>query len=79
LEYQINKVMESKYDYDFYLFGELWACMSGCAFLEYDIMFEQIVISYEEFLASKFNVGTKGLYECIQDFLKFKYQKDENY
>ena len=31
------------------------------------------------FEQSEFNVSTKGLYECIVDYLKSKYPKRKNY
>jgi hypothetical protein len=62
--------MESKYDYDFFLFSQLvYAQGDKLSELEYDYAFEEIVILYKDFLASKFNVSTKGLYECIVDYL----------
>jgi hypothetical protein len=58
------------YDYDFFLFTQLvYAYGKIDIELEYDYAFEDIVAMYRDFLASKYNVSTKGLYECIVNFL----------
>ena len=59
-----------KYDYDFFLFGQVWIDMSGCAYLPSDLMFYQIIQSYESFLKSDFNDDTKVLSECYEDYFR---------
>jgi hypothetical protein len=57
-----------KYDYDFFLFSQIWIDMSGCAFLPSDLMFAQIIASYEDFLKSHSNDDTKILSECMEHY-----------
>lgn len=40
--------------------------------MEYDLQYERIAQRYLGFTQSKFNVDTKGEYECIIDYLKDK-------
>ena len=59
-----------EYDYDFFLFTQLdYAQGDKLNELEYDWAFDEIILMYEDFLESKYNVDTKGLYECIVDYL----------
>lgn len=57
-----------KYDYNFFLFSQIWIDMSGCAYLPADLMFAQIIASYEDFLGSHSNDDTKVLSECIEHY-----------
>jgi len=41
--------------------------------LEYDLQYEKLAQRYLGFTQSRFNVDTKGEYECIIDYLKDKY------
>ena len=41
--------------------------------LEYDLQYEKVFELYKEFEDSKFNIYTKGEYDCIEDYLKDKY------
>ena len=43
--------------------------------IEYDLQFEKIGGLYSEFTQSKFDVDTKGEYECIIEYLEDKYIK----
>jgi hypothetical protein len=45
----------------------------GFAELEYDLQYEKIAQRYLGFTQSRFNVDTKGEYDCIIDYLKDKY------
>ena len=43
--------------------------------MEYDLQYERIAQRYLGFTQSKFNVDTKGEYECIIEYLEDKYTK----
>lgn len=51
-----------------FLFSQIWIDMSGCAYLPSDLMFAQIIASYEDFLGSYSNDDTKVLSECIEHY-----------
>ena len=41
----------------------------------YDEQWEDLPTLYEEYEKSKFNIDTKGEYECMEDFLNEKYPR----
>lgn len=43
----------------------------------YDVQFDSIPAIYKHFENSPFNVGTKGVYECMIDYLKFRFENNE--
>lgn len=43
--------------------------------MEYDLQYERIAQRYIGFTQSKFDVDTKGVYECIIEYLEDKYIK----
>lgn len=57
-----------KYDYDFFLFSQIWIEMSGCAYLPADLMFAQIIASYEDFNKSHSNESGLSMDECIEHY-----------
>ena len=60
--------------YEQYLFSQLLALynvnFSGEA---YDIQYENALTMYAEFEQSPFNADTTGIYQCITNFLQYKY------
>lgn len=61
-------------NYNEYLFSCLLKIYDKTfAEMEYDLQYEQVPVLYAEFCDSKFDVDTKGEYECIIDYLKDKY------
>ena len=61
--------METKYDYDFFLFSQLAMANGAVNNNEpYDFLFGDIIELYEDFLTSGSNDGYKGLYECIEHY-----------
>lgn len=61
-------------NYNEYLFSCLLKIYDkGFEQMEYDLQFERIAQRYLGFTQSKFNVDTKGLYECIIEYLDDKY------
>jgi hypothetical protein len=60
--------------YEQYLFSQLLALynvnFSGEA---YDIQYENALTMYAEFEQSPFNSDTTGIYQCITNFLQYKY------
>ena len=61
-------------DYDLYLFSCLIK-LYDTEFEEesYDYQYDVLPTLYEDFENSKYNVDTKGAYECITEYLKVKY------
>ena len=41
----------------------------------YDEQWEDLPTLYEEYEKSKFNIDTKGEYECMEDYLNEKYPR----
>ena len=64
----VKNAVQPRYDYDFFLFSQIWIDMSGCAYLPSDLMFYQIIQSYENFLKSDSNDDTKILSECMEHY-----------
>lgn len=64
-----------KYDYDFFLFSQIWIDMSGCAYLPSDLMFAQIIASYEDFNKSYSNELGLTRDECMENYF---INKNEN-
>lgn len=63
-------------DYDMYLFSNLIKYYdTEFEQLPYDEQWEELPSLYEEYDKSKFNVDTKGAYECMENFLRDKYKK----
>lgn len=63
-------------NYDLYLFSCLLKLYDKeFEVLEYDYQFEELPSRFTEFLVSPFNRDTKGLYDCITDYLVNKYKK----
>lgn len=62
--------------YEQYLFSQLLAIYDlNFSGEPYDIQYENALKMYAEFQESPFNVGSVGLYQCIINFLQYKYQK----
>ena len=60
--------------YEEYLFSQLLAIYNVHFSGEpYDIQYENAITMYAEFEQSHFNVGSVGLYQCIINFLQYKY------
>lgn len=63
-------------NYDVYLFSNLIKYYdTEFEQLPYDEQWDKLPTLYEGYDNSKFNVDTKGEYECMIDFLKDKYIK----
>ena len=63
-------------DYSMYLFSNLIKYYdTEFEQLPYDEQYDSLPTLYEGYDNSKFNVDTKGEYECMIDFLKDKYIK----
>jgi hypothetical protein len=61
-------------NYDLYLFSCLIKFYDADFEEEpYDYQYDVLPTLYEDFENSKFNVDTKGAYECITEYLKAKY------
>jgi hypothetical protein len=61
-------------DYDLYLFSCLIKFYDAEFDEEsYDFQYDILPTLYEDFENSKYNVDTKGAYECITEYLKDKY------
>jgi hypothetical protein len=54
--------------YSFYLFGKLFDAFYGidCA---YDILFEEVLRMYEDYVKSEYNDEFIGEYECMVNYL----------
>jgi len=64
-------------DYDMYLFSNLVKFYDkDFAELPYDEQWDNLPSLYEEYDKSKFNVDTKGAYECMIEFLEEKYPRN---
>lgn len=64
--------------YSFYLFAELIKLYDeDIVNMEYDLQFHYILELYDEYEQSKYNVDTKGEYECILNFLDNKYKQNQ--
>jgi hypothetical protein len=60
--------------YEQYLFSQLLALFNfDFAEQPYEYQYEDALKMYAEFEQSPFNVGTRGVYECIVNFLRNKY------
>jgi hypothetical protein len=60
--------------YEEYLFAQLLALYSpDFANLEYDYQYPEAILMYKEFEQSPFNADTTGIYQCITNFLQYKY------
>ena len=70
-----------KQNYDFFLFTKLiQANRIISEDLEYDLQFEDLEGLYWEYVNSKFNVSSKGAYDCMLNFIGYKqYQMDAYY
>lgn len=63
--------METKYDYDFFLFTQLAYAYEAIDIHEaYDFVFGDIITIYEGFLKSVYNDAYKGLYQCYEDYFR---------
>ncbi len=63
-------------DYDMYLFSNLVKFYDkDFAELPYDEQWDNLPSLYEDYDNSKFNLDTKGAYDCIIDYLDDKYIK----
>ena len=64
-------------EYDMYLFSCLLKLHDKYfEELEYDLQFEELPARYDEFANSTYNDGSKGLYDCIEEFLIATYSED---
>jgi hypothetical protein len=64
-------------DYDMYLFSNLIKLFnSEFEELPYDEQWDTLPSLYEEYDKSKFNVDTKGAYECMINYLEEKYPRN---
>jgi hypothetical protein len=64
-------------DYDMYLFSNLIKFYDAeFEELPYDEQWDTLPSLYEEYDNSKFNVDTKGAYECMIEFLEEKYPRN---
>jgi hypothetical protein len=60
--------------YEQYLFSQLLALFNfDFAEQPYDIQYENALTMYAEFEQSSFNADTTGIYQCITNFLQYKY------
>lgn len=63
-------------NYDVYLFSNLIKFYdTEFEELPYDEQWDTLPSLYEEYDNSKFNVDTKGAYQCMIEFLEDKYKK----
>lgn len=63
-------------DYDMYLFSNLIKLFNAeFEELPYDEQWDTLPSLYEEYDNSKFNVDTKGAYECMINYLEEKYPR----
>lgn len=64
-----------KLDYEHYLFSNLLK-LYDTEFdgKPYDIQFDSLPALYKHFENSPFNVSNKGLYDCILDYLNFRFK-----
>ena len=64
-------------DYDMYLFSNLIKLFDEeFEQLPYDEQYDKLPTLYEDYENSKFNVDTKGAYECMIDYLEEKYPRN---
>jgi len=64
-------------DYDMYLFSNLIKLFNAeFEELPYDEQWDTLPSLYEEYDNSKFNVDTKGAYECMINYLEEKYPRN---
>lgn len=56
-------------NYRFFLFSKLFDAMIGIEY-EYDLMFEDLQILFEEYDTSSYNDSNESEYECIVEFFK---------
>jgi DNA-binding transcriptional regulator GbsR (MarR family) len=64
-------------NYDVYLFSNLIKLFNAeFEELPYDEQWDNLPSLYEEYDKSKFNVDTKGAYECMIEFLEEKYPRN---
>jgi hypothetical protein len=56
-------------NYRFFLFSKLFDAMIGIEY-EYDLMFDDLQMLFEEYDISSYNDPNKGEYECIVKFFK---------
>ena len=64
-------------DYDMYLFSNLIKLFnSEFEELPYDEQYDTLPSLYEDYDNSKFNVDTKGAYECMINYLEEKYPRN---
>lgn len=54
-------------NYSFFLFSKLADVCIDTNF-EYDILYEYLILLFEEYENSEFNVSTQGEYECMINF-----------
>lgn len=76
--YLLNKPIKTlePMDYSMYLFSNLIKFYDKeFADACYDEQWDDLPSLYDEYDKSKFNVDTKGEYECMENFLKDKYKK----
>lgn len=60
--------------YEQYLFSQLLALYNvNFSGEPYDMQYENALTMYAEFEQSPFNADTTGIYQCITNFLQYKY------
>lgn len=64
-------------NYELYLFSCLVKLYDKNFDLQpYDVQFDVLPFYYHHFELSEFNVEDKGLYECINDYLKHQFENN---
>jgi hypothetical protein len=63
--------MKANYDYPFFLFSNLIREMyfTQVEDMDYDLMFDETIKLYEDFLASEFNTQKQSYYETMQQYI----------
>lgn len=65
---ELPKVRQLGMTYEEFLFSQIYTSRTE-GHQEYDVLYDEIMVHYALFKQSKYDVATKGLYECIQDYL----------
>jgi hypothetical protein len=61
-------------NYEMYLFSNLLKLYkTGFDDLTYDDQYDLLLVLYDEYFLSKFNVGSRGVYICMEQYLDDKY------
>ena len=61
-------------NYEMYLFSNLLKLhKTGFDDLTYDDQYDLLLVLYKEYFLSKFNVGSRGVYICMEQYLDDKY------